>query len=767
MMPRPFKLASLGWLAVVVCLCTIAAAKTTVEIPIFEGGEGTGFFLNCARNYEKLKPDVSIDLYGDPRIVDKVRVRLLERSFFDATNADLDYARLIKAGDCQPLDAALDGPCWDGHTTWRKTFLPGALDQYTIDGKTYGVPLPYFMYVIWYNKAIFAEHGWTVPHTQSEMLALCEKMKAAGVTPFAFCGRYPYYGEAFAQTAYHATVGPDEYRKQLELAPGSYNNPNFIAALTYAQTLALKYFEPGSAGMSHTEAQTQFFLSKTAMIPCGAWLKSEMMGKIPDGFRLGAFNYPLPDAGAQNGADPNAIDVLSTYYFVMKHGAHPAEATDFLRYMTSQQQAAEFARQRDIPTAVANTAEGFLSADVSDLIPIINKARQGYLNNGQCANPEIEQDSNDMLGKLFVGDITPAQGAKLMEAGARNIVAHNEHPDDIAINHVWQPVVLGIVILFGAGLWVFTAVQAFASRGKNSHAQLAPLLNWKNVLIFIAPAAVLYTAFVVVPSLRSFDWSMHRWDGITPMGSMKYIGFENFKRLLFEDDAFWTAMTNNLFIMIAVPLFVLPLALFLAASISRGVWGSNLFRIVFFFPNLFGSVATALLWAQMYNPVGGPVNTILTKLGFSSFASYAWLSPNHLYWSLIPLSVWGACGFNMVLYLAAMQGIPEDLYEAAEIDGATPWEQFWVITMPMIRTVFTISLVFLVIGGMKAFEIIWLLTNQRPVTANHVAGTLMVYRMFAEFKIGESTAIAVLLFLVVFVGSAITMRLTRSENYEG
>jgi raffinose/stachyose/melibiose transport system permease protein len=137
-----------------------------------------------------------------------------------------------------------------------------------------------------------------------------------------------------------------------------------------------------------------------------------------------------------------------------------------------------------------------------------------------------------------------------------------------------------------------------------------------------------------------------------------------------------------------------------------------------------------------------------------------------LYWSLIPLSVWGACGFNMVLYLAAMQNIPEDLYEAAEIDGASPWRQFWVITMPMIRTIFTVSLVFLVIGGMKAFEVIWLLTNQQPVTANHVVGTLMVQRMFQDFQIGEATAIAVLLFLVVFIASAVTMRLTRSESYE-
>jgi raffinose/stachyose/melibiose transport system permease protein len=210
------------------------------------------------------------------------------------------------------------------------------------------------------------------------------------------------------------------------------------------------------------------------------------------------------------------------------------------------------------------------------------------------------------------------------------------------------------------------------------------------------------------------------------------------------------------------------------------VWGGKTFRVVFFFPNLLGGVAATLLWLHLYNPQGGLVNSLIVAIGkgasivglsaagawLQSWNGFAWLSPDHLYWAVIPISVWGACGFNMVLYLAAMESIPESYYEAARIDGASQWRQFWTITLPLIWDILSVSLVFLIIGGMKAFETIWLLTNQRPQTDNHVVATRMVQTMFSEFNVGEATAIAVLLFLMVFVGTGATLRLMRRETVE-
>ena len=297
------------------------------------------------------------------------------------------------------------------------------------------------------------------------------------------------------------------------------------------------------------------------------------------------------------------------------------------------------------------------------------------------------------------------------------------------------------------------------------------------LVVFVGPAVLIYTVFVIVPCARSFHWSLHRWDGLTDMSA---VGLTHFRRMLFESDAFWAALKNNLFIMFVIPLFVLPLSLFLAGCISRRIKGAALFRVVFFFPNILGGVAATLLWMHLYNPQGGPINAALSGLGramsnvgltgagaaLEGFAGFAWLSQDHLYWALIPMAVWGACGFNMILFLAAMESIPEELYESAQIDGASPWRQFRTITVPLIHEVLTIAIVFMVIGGMKTFEVIWLLTNQRPTTDTHVIGTLMVSSMFTEFKVGQATAIAVLLFVIVFVGTAVTLRLSRRERVE-
>jgi raffinose/stachyose/melibiose transport system permease protein len=247
---------------------------------------------------------------------------------------------------------------------------------------------------------------------------------------------------------------------------------------------------------------------------------------------------------------------------------------------------------------------------------------------------------------------------------------------------------------------------------------------------------------------------------------MTYTGLQNFRRLLFESDEFWIALNNNIFLMVIVPIVVVPLALFLAACVSRGVIGANLFRIIFFFPNLLGSVAITLLWTRLYDPQSGLINSVLVALGLRGFHGFAWLSDANLYWAVIPISVWGACGFNMVLYLAAMENIPTDIYEAALIDGASPMRQFLSITIPLIWEALTISIVFLVIGGMKAFELIYLLKNQQVSTNLHTISTRMIQTVFQDFRVGEATAIAVLLFLMVFFGTAVSLRVMRRETVE-
>ena len=752
-----------------------AAEPVGIEVPVFEGGEGLTFFLDCARAYEKERSGVRVNLYGDPRIADKLRVRILEGTFPEISNAPVNYEALIAKGEILPLDRFLDGPNWEGDMTWRESFLPGSLDPYTYGGRAYAIPLPYFVSAVWYNRKMFREHGWTLPRMWDEFFALCEQIKAAGIAPVAFQGRYTGYAQRLIDPAYFHLAGRERYYQQLRLTPGAFDNPEMVEALRLTQHTALNYFQPGNRGMSHTEAQMQFFLGRTAMVICAAWLKSEMMGKIPPDFELGQFPLPVPARGV---ADPQSLHVKFGYYLVFKNSPHPEEAVDFLRFMTSRRMAGLFCRQRDIPVAVRGVNEGNLSSDLRELAAIIEASRGAFGPLPGGVLPEMEQCWNNVREALLAGKMTPEEASKALEAGAALIREQASHPDRITVRHPWKAAALLGALGAGITYWLVLLLRTVFGRRRPAQEWSGGLrTDWKRIVLFLAPATVLYTAFVIVPCVRSFAWCTVRWDGLT---EKQPVGLLHFRRLLLESDGFWIALGNNLFIMLVVPAFVLPLSLFLAACISRRVWGHRLFRIAFFFPNILGGVAATLLWMYMYNPQGGPVNAALAGVGealnavgldflgrvFVGFRDFAWLAQENLYWALVPMFVWAGCGFNMVLFLAAMERIPPSLYEAAELDGAPRWTQFWRITLPLIWDVLAIAVVFMLIGGMKTFETIWLMTNQWPSEKTHVIGTLMVQSMFTEFKVGQATAIAVLLFLMALVGSAAALRLMRRERVE-
>ena len=752
------------WLFVFVSpsLC-YANIGTRIEVPLFEGGAGLNFYERAATAYESLNTDLTVDLYGDPRIADRVRVRVLEGSFPEVTNASLNWWSLIRNDEVMPLDSFLDGPNWSGDQSWRESFLPGSLDRYAYEGKVYGIPLLYSVYVVWYNKNLFEKYGWETPRTWDEFHTLCQEIRDVGLWPLAFQGRYPGYIGAVIDNVYFHLVGKDRFYDQKNLLPGSFSNPEFIRALEIVQHTARNFFQPGALGMSHTESQLEFFLGRTAMVFCGSWLKSEMMGKIPDGFRLGAFNLPALKNPANEKNE--AIFTSSGYFFVLKNSQNPEQGADFLRFMTSREMAGNFAEMRDVLVAVKDAMDGRLSDDLADLVALAKRATTTYGTAPGEGYPEMEQFLSDVRFNIVNDEQTPEQAANKLESAAFTVRNRSQNPDEISVRHIWKPIFLGSLVVIAMAYWLYSNYQSWKSRrnGVIVHSSGRVHLSGLGVILFLGPALVVYTFFVIIPSIKSFAWSTVRWDGLS---DMEFVGLLHFKRLLLESDEFWIALNNNLFIMFVIPAFVLPLALFLALCISRKVRGANIFRVVFFFPNILGGVAATLLWMHLYNPQGGPINMLLVNIGFSSFEGFAWLAQDNLYWALIPMAIWGAAGFNMILFLAAMESIPQSLYEAAEIDGASTWVQFRSITIPLIWEVISISVVFMIIGGMKAFEVIWLLTNQAPTTDNHVIGSRMVQAMFGEFKVGEATAIAVLLFLMVFFGTTSTLRAMKREAVE-
>ncbi len=549
-----------------------SAEPVRIEVPVFEGGEGLDFFFQSARAYEREKPGTIVDLYGDPRIADKIRVRVLEGTYPEVTNAGLNFWALIRNGDILPMDRYLDKPSWDGKTTWRETFLPGSLERYTYKGKVYGIPLLYSVMSFWYNKGMFEQHGWKPPRTWDELFDLCEKIKAAKIHPIAFQGRYHSYAQMLIDSAYYRLVGKDRYYAQKNIEKGSFANPEFEKALDLVQKLSTRYFQPGAMGMSHTESQMEFFLGHAAMIPCGSWLKSEMLGKIPEGFRLGAFNFPIVPGGK---GDPTAINTSSGYYFVFRDSKHPQEGIEFLRFMTSPEQAGIFCKQRDITVAVKGVNERFLSEDMQELAAIVKRARMAYGEAPGEGFPDMNQYWSDARFKILTGKITPHQAAQDLEKAAQAVRNLTANPDRVTVRHIWEPALL-LGLLVSAIVYYLTTtykgLRADRLSGKPAYTESRFKMRWFHVILFVGPALLLYTVFVIVPCLKSFYWSLNQWDGLT---AMNFKGLLYFKRLLFESDGFWIALKNNLFIMFVILVTVVgtdhPLRLFT--------------NIMFFFPH--------------------------------------------------------------------------------------------------------------------------------------------------------------------------------------
>ena len=282
------------------------------------------------------------------------------------------------------------------------------------------------------------------------------------------------------------------------------------------------------------------------------------------------------------------------------------------------------------------------------------------------------------------------------------------------------------------------------------------------ILTFLGPPLALYALFVLLPAVNAFRYSLMRWDGL---GAPEWVGLGNFRKLLSGSSDFLSAIGHNLFLTFVPGVLILVLALFFAYMVHQRVWGARLFRVAFFFPNVISSVAIALLWVLIYSTTDvGLLNNLLKALGQKE--AIAFTESSRLLWAIVPMSVWTATGFFMVLFLAAMENIPETYYEAAKLDGATPGRQFWHITLPLMWDVLTIGIIFLVVGGLKFFDAIWVMENGRPSPATHTMSTLMYSKVFEQYDVGHGTAIAVLLFLLVLVATLVSLRLLRRERIE-
>ncbi len=281
------------------------------------------------------------------------------------------------------------------------------------------------------------------------------------------------------------------------------------------------------------------------------------------------------------------------------------------------------------------------------------------------------------------------------------------------------------------------------------------------VALFLAPALIFYLLFVIYPDISAVWLSLQDWGGLR---EMTYVGLDNYTEM-FQDDTFWLALRHNLFFVVVTLLVVTGMALLLAVALTGKVRGAGFFRTVYFFPVTISIVAIAAVWKLIYNPLWGPPAVLLNSLGQRPVM---WLGDESIVlWALAIVIIWQGVGFHMTLYIAGIKNIPVVLLEAARIDGATPWQEFRFVTLPLLWDVLRISVAFLIIGGLNIFAIIRVMMSYAGTglpDSVQVLATHMYERAFTWSNYGYGTAIAIVLFLLTMIVTLFSLLATRRRE---
>jgi len=282
------------------------------------------------------------------------------------------------------------------------------------------------------------------------------------------------------------------------------------------------------------------------------------------------------------------------------------------------------------------------------------------------------------------------------------------------------------------------------------------LLKEKRLVVFfLLPAGMLYLVIIISPVFQTLYFSLFKWKGALPQ---QYIGVSNYIKL-FSDPIFWVAFKNNIYVVIGSVITQIPFGLFMAILLTRRRRGTGIFRTICFSPMIMSEVAVGVLWSFIYNPIYGLLNGLLKMLGLNNFTT-AWLgNPNTALFSVIGTMIWRFFGFYMILFIAAIQGIPSQLYEAAEIDGANTWQQILYITLPIIKRTIKVAILLAIVGSLKYFGLIWTMTLGGPYHSSELMATYMYKKAFTEMRMGYGASIAVILFLVASIAAIFVLRI--------
>ncbi|WP_298921793.1 sugar ABC transporter permease [uncultured Roseobacter sp.] len=281
-----------------------------------------------------------------------------------------------------------------------------------------------------------------------------------------------------------------------------------------------------------------------------------------------------------------------------------------------------------------------------------------------------------------------------------------------------------------------------------------------NPVLFLLPALTIYAVFALYPTYSVIEYSFTDWDGIRP--ERNFVGLENYQRL-FTDKIFWEAFRNTFIWSGVIIVINVGLGLVIAAMLAR-VWKARLLiQTCIVLPVVISPMAVATIWRWMYQPAG-VINQVLENIGLGALAT-PWLgSPDAVLYALALAHSWSTIGLSVIIFLAGLQAVDEDLYEAARVDGANPFQAFRFVTLPALRPVTAVVFILTLTQSFKVFDIVWATTQGGPIRFSEILSTYMYKRGALENQYGYGSAIGVALLVIVSIATILYMQIQNRED---
>jgi len=284
-----------------------------------------------------------------------------------------------------------------------------------------------------------------------------------------------------------------------------------------------------------------------------------------------------------------------------------------------------------------------------------------------------------------------------------------------------------------------------------------------ELALLLGPATVLFVAFVFFPLVAASYYSLFDWNGFGPLTD--FVGLDNYTKAL-GDPLFQGAIGHNLFIVIASLVVQLPLSIALALLLNGKIRGRTGLRLLVFTPYVLSEAVTAVIWLSLLQP-HGVVDGLLEGVGLGGLVQLWLADQNVVMFTLFAVITWKYIGFGIILFLAGLQGVPEELREAASIDGASGWQTTRLIVLPLLGPTIRIWVFLSIIGSLQLFDLVWIMTLGGPAGSSTTMATYLIDRGFRRYEFGFGSAVAIILFVICFVFALFYQRFALRRDTQG